>query len=92
MTDFPVLTIIENYLTYSDYEEQGSASRAKSFITWANRLIALPSHVTRNSNGMTYDKQTLAEQIRVARQYVSVTAGAADAGDVAFFSLENFRG
>lgn len=90
MPSYTPTEIIDNYNDYADYEEQASASRARAFITWANRLLALPEEVRRNSNAMVYDKAVVLSQIQAARAYV-LGSEQSIGTNVAFFSVENFR-
>jgi len=36
--------IVDNFNDYADYEELGSVARAKSFITWAMRMLGGGEH------------------------------------------------
>lgn len=90
MPTYSPTTIIDNFNDYADYEEVGSASRAKAFITWANRLLVLPEEVRRNSNALVHDKAVILSQIQAARAFV-LGSEPSIGSSVAFFSVENFR-
>lgn len=82
--------IADGYNDFADYEEVGSIARAKSFITWANRLLALPEEIRRNNNQLMFDRAVILEQIKAARLWVSAKERATGSS-VSFFTLENFR-
>jgi len=82
--------IIDNFNDYADYEEIGSVARAKSFITWAMRMLALPEETRRNQNALVYDKAVIESQLNAARNFVLANEQSSGSS-VAFFSVENFR-
>lgn len=90
MPSYTPTEIIDNFSDYADYEEVGSVSRARAFITWANRLLALPEEVRRNQNAIVQDKAVILSQIQAARTYVLGNEQSIGSS-VAFFSVENFR-
>ena len=59
-----VTEVLEDFQTYSDYDEVGSVSRAKSFRTAARKLLGFPSEASRNGNKLVYDREWVAEQLR----------------------------
>jgi len=80
--------ILDDLNDYSDYEEVGSVSRARSFITAARRWLALPSTSAEQGSSMGYTPSSIQEEIRVARAYIAANATAtADNSAVKFLSI-----
>lgn len=81
-------------LDYSDFEEVGSVSRAKSLITAANRWLVLSPQSSSNAgSSLSFDTDGVKELRRRAQQYVAANATTNGASDsVRHLSIcEDFR-
>lgn len=65
-----VTEILDNLNDYSDYEEVGSVSRAKSFITAAVRFLALPANEADQGSSAGYSMASVEKLLQHARAYV----------------------
>lgn len=92
MPTYTPVEIVNNFNDYADWEEEASVSRAKSFITWANRLLALPDEIRREQTTMGSDKSVILDLIKSARIFIANSADTSNQNGVSFFSVENFRG
>lgn len=81
--------ILDNLNDYSDYEELGSVTRAKSFITAAKRFLQLPNSQADQGSSMGYDHASVRELLQHARAYVAANdeSSSTNAG-VRFFSFQ----
>lgn len=85
-------TILDNLNDFSDYEEVGSISRAKSFITACRRFIALPSSQSDKGSSLGYDQANVLEMMRQAQVFVRAEASAASAGGIRHLGIgRDFR-
>ena len=66
--------ILDNLNDYSDYEEVGSVSRAKSFITAAKRFLQLPSSQSDQGSALGYTHDSIQKELQYARNYVRANA------------------
>lgn len=62
--------ILDDLNDYSDYEEVGSVSRARSYVTAARRFLQLPSSSSEQGSSSGYTPQLIQEEIRLARAYI----------------------
>lgn len=80
--------------TNADFEETGSVSKAKAFITAANRwLIRRPESASNQSSSMQIGKQFVADLLKRAHAYVAANdRSSADNAGVRFLSVaDGFR-
>ena len=77
-------------LEYADFEEVGSVSRARLFITAAKRwLILRPDSASNQSSSLSIGKSFVETMMKRAQIYVTANTGNSS---VRFLSAENFRG
>lgn len=82
--------IIDALNSYSDYEEVGSVSRARSYITAARRFLALPSTSSEQGSAMGYTPQLIRDEMAIARSFIAANDGPSQ---VRFLGVEyGFRG
>lgn len=82
--------ILDAINDYSDYEELGSVSRAKSFITACRRFLALPNSQADQGSSMGYDHPTVAGLLQDARDFVAANdTSSSSTSRVRFFSFSN---
>lgn len=89
-----VANILDNLNDYSDYEEQGSVARAKSFITAATRFLGLPANQTDQGSSLGYSPASVEKLLEYARAYVRAndTTSSNTNAKVRFFSVSgDFR-
>lgn len=66
-----IATAQANLVTYADFEEVGSVSRAKAFITAANQwLILKPESASNQSSSLSMGKAEVSALLQRARDYV----------------------
>lgn len=80
--------ILDNLNDYSDYEEVGSVSRAKSWITAAKRFLSLPSSQSDQGSSLGYSPDMVRKELNYARAYVRAndTTQTSNSAQVRFFS------
>ncbi len=86
--------ILDALNAYSDFEEQESVSRAKSYITAARRFLALPSTQTDQGSSLGYSPDMVRKELEFARAYVrsNRTVASAAQSSVRFLSVSgDFR-
>lgn len=86
--------ILDALNDYSDFEELGSAARARSFITAARRFLALPSTSADQGSSMGYTPDMVRREMEVARAFVQAnpSPSSADNSRVRFLvASEGFR-
>lgn len=91
---FAIADIEADLIDYADFEEVGSVSRAKLFITAAKRwLILRPESASNQSSSLSMSKSVVVDLLKRAQNYVAATATAANGGSggVRFMSVERFR-
>lgn len=79
-------------LDYADFEEVGSVSRAKSFLTAALRFQALaPDSESNQSSSMSIGKQWLSDETKRARAYIAANATSSSGAQrgVSFLSVNH---
>jgi hypothetical protein len=90
-----IADIESDLLTYADFEEVASVSRAKSFITAANRwLILRPESASNQSSSLSIGKDKIEALLKRARDYVAANPAASGSGggSVRFLGAgSNFR-
>lgn len=70
-----IADIEADLLEYADFEEVGSVSRARLFITAAKRwLILRPESASNQSSSMSMSKSVVADLLQRAQNYVSANA------------------
>lgn len=75
-------------LAYADFEQVGSASRAQSFVTAANRWLILKADSASNqSSSMTIGKNYVSDMLKRAQAFVSANTST---GDVRFLQPGGF--
>lgn len=85
-----IADIESDLLTYADFEEVASVSRAKLFITAAKRWLILRAESASNqSSSLSIGKTFVESMLQRAQNYVVANGGG---GRVRFLSAENFRG
>lgn len=95
MATYTLAEIEEQLSDYADYEELADVSRAKSFVTWANRwLIQYPKRQEDEDSVMEYSLEFVNGLKASAQRFVSENAAASGGTNARtrFISLENFRG
>lgn len=71
MATFTIESVESDLLNYSDFEEVASVSRAKSFVTAANRwFILAPQSSSNQSSSLTFDTEAVKELRRRAQDYI----------------------
>lgn len=76
-------------LDYADFEEVASVSRARSFVTAANRWLILKAESASNqSSSMSISKQFVSDMLKRAQAFVA--ANASSAGNVSFLQPGSF--
>jgi hypothetical protein len=85
--------ILDALNDYSDYEEVGSVSRARSFVTAARRWLQLPTSSSEQGSAMGYTPAAIQQEIATARAYIAANdTSTAGNGAVRFLSArEGFR-
>jgi hypothetical protein len=85
--------ILESLNDYSDYEEVGSVSRARSYVTAARRFLQLPSSSSEQGSSLGYTPAAIQAEIATARAYIAANADDSSAtGAVRFLTArEGFR-
>jgi hypothetical protein len=63
--------ILEALNDYADYEEVGSVSRARAYVTAARRFLQLPSSSSDQGSALGYTPQLIQEEIALAREYIN---------------------
>lgn len=90
-----IADIESDLLEYADFEEVGSVSRARLFITAAKRWLILRAESASNqSSSLSIGKSFVETMMKRAQNYVVANGGSANngGGSVRFLSAENFRG
>jgi hypothetical protein len=83
--------ILDALNDYADYEEVGSVSRARSYVTAARRFLQLPSSQSDQGSAMGYTPQSIQNEIAQARAFIDAQASASG-GAVSFLTArEGFR-
>ncbi len=76
-----IATIQTDLLEYADFEEVGSVSRAKLFITAAKRwLILRPESASNQSSSMAIGKPFVESMLKRAQDYVAANATTSSGG------------
>jgi hypothetical protein len=94
MTTFDLEDIENDVLTYADWEEQGSVSRARSFITAANRWCILRADSASNQgSSLSTNKQWVMNMLARAQSFVAAAdTASASKSRVRFLSVnQGFR-
>ena len=90
-----IADIESDLLEYADFEEVASVSRAKSFITAANRWLILRAESASNqSSSLSIGKNYVESMLKRARDYVAANpaANGSGGGSVRFLGAgSNFR-
>jgi hypothetical protein len=89
-----IADIESDLLDYADFEELGSVSRAKSFITAANRWLILRAETASNqSSSLSIGKSFVQDMLKRAQDFVAANdSGSGSAGGVRFLGVgSNFR-
>jgi len=89
---FAIADIETDLLTYADFEEVASVSRARLFVTAANRwLILRPDSASNQGSSLSIGKTFVESMLKRAQNYIAANA-TGTAGSVKFLSARNFRG
>jgi hypothetical protein len=78
----------------ADFEEVGSVSKAKAFITWMNRwLIRRPDSASNGASSLSINKGAMLDLLKRAQAFVSATpTDSASGANVKFLSFrDDFR-
>ena len=89
-----IADIETDLLTYSDFEEVASVSRAKSFITAAKRWLILRAESASNqSSSLSIGKNFVESMLKRATDFVAANPSASNVGSgVRFLGVgDNFR-
>jgi len=80
-------------LANADFEEVGSVSKAKTFISAANAwLILVPESSSNQSSSVSIGKSTVLELLKRARAFVAANEATSSTTNVRFLSVaEGFR-
>ena len=80
-----IATVEADLLTYSDYEEVGSVSRAKTFMTNAKKwLIQKPTSASNQSSSLSLRTEAVEQMLADARAYVQANDTSPTASRVRF--------
>ncbi len=83
-----IADIEADVLEYADFEEVGSVSRARSFITAANRwLVLLAESASNQSSSLSIGKQHVADLLKRAQAFVAKNS---TSGQVSFLGPGGF--
>lgn len=63
--------ILDALNDYSDYEEVGSVSRAKSYVTAARRFLQLPTSSSEQGSSLGYTPASIQSEIATARAFIA---------------------
>lgn len=94
MTTYDLATVEADLLDYSDYEEQNSVSRAKSYITAANRwLTIVAASASNQGSSLTRNVQQVSQMLARAQSFVAANdTASASKSKVRFLSInQGFR-
>ena len=85
--------ILDALNDFSDYEEVGSVSRARSYVTAARRFLQLPSTSSDRGSALGYTPELIQAEIAVARAFIDAnTSTSSGSSAVRFLSAsEGFR-
>ena len=84
--------IESDLLEYADFEEVGSVTRARLFVTAAKRwLILRPESASNQGSSLSMSKSVIVDLLKRAQNFVSANASGNN-GRVRFLSAENYRG
>ena len=91
MAPIDVDQIKTDLVTYADFEEQGSVSRAKSFVTAAKRwLVLTPQMAGSDGRTLTMSHSEVSKLLTRAQNYVDANDTASSGtSKVRHFSFEN---
>ena len=83
-----IADIETDLLDYADFEEVGSVSRARSFITAANRWLILRAESASNqSSSLSIGKQFVSDMLSRANAYVHANADSNSVGRTRFLHV-----
>ena len=94
MTTYDLATVESDLLDYSDFEEVGSVSRAKSYITAANRwLTIVAASASNQGSSLTRNVQQVMQMMARAQSFVAAKdTASANNSKVRFFGIsQGFR-
>jgi hypothetical protein len=94
MTTYDLATVESDLLDYSDFEEVGSVSRAKSYITAANRwLTIVAASASNQGSSLTRNVQQVMQMLARAQSFVAAKdTASANNSKVRFFGIsQGFR-
>ena len=78
---------VASYKTNASYEEEGSVSKAKAFITAVRHLLITPQKINHsNREELEHNMVIWREELKAAQQFV-----ARDSGSVRHYDLSEFR-
>lgn len=85
--------ILSDLSDYSDFEETGSVTRARSFITAAIRFLQQPSASADQGSSLGYTPAAIQEQLRIARAFVRANQASSSANSSVRFltTRQGFR-
>lgn len=72
--------IFENLNEYSNWEELGSVSRAKTWITYARKYLGLAAEVRDQHNDTRFDQRFISQEMLYARRWVAANDTSGDTG------------
>lgn len=72
MTTYDIETVAQTILANSDFEETGSLSKAKAFVTAVTRwMILSPESSSNQSSSLSWSKQQINVLLQSARAYIA---------------------
>ena len=85
--------ILNALLDYADYEEVGSVSRARTYLTACRRFLSLPANQSDQGSSLGYTPQYVQSELDFARRYIAANdTGSTGSSSVRFLSVsEGFR-
>jgi hypothetical protein len=91
---YDLLTVEEDLVEYSDFEEVASVSRAKSFITAAKRwMILCAAQASNQGSSLSRSKAEVMQMLARAHSFVSASEASSSASSrVRYFGIsQGFR-
>lgn len=87
---YDLLTVQELVVEYADFEQVNSVSRAKLFLTNANRWIVLqPDSQSNQGSSMAMSKQAVIDLMDRAREFINANDTSSPGGRVRFLGVGN---
>lgn len=98
MADTDVQAIVDAYLNNADYDEVGSCTKGRAFITAARKYLVLPKASTHGQEETVLDTATVRQSLLDAQSWVATSCpvvspsdAASDSGGAIHYDLADFR-